>query len=1655
MSEVKHSLTFIDSIKETCKIGLYADALSKAENQWGPIHTWKSHEQVDIAIMLYINLGGDRRSDAILLHHWRNNKTCLNLLSRVFYYKLNKFGPILANQFVKENEEYFFEDKEKKAELVCFKSIIQRLFKNYSKADSLLNEAVSLDPNNNRFISLKIQLLHEQNESFEAKLQAQKQFDTFPSPANLRLLSTILRKTDGAEASLELYKQYAKQFQSASVWFTYASLLAGVHDWEGCENALSHFEKIRIVEDKEDNKALIEWKAQIAIYKQDIGLAIKLLSQSASGYWDIIRSNLEQSSGELTRKVLDVPFLKQEHMTCAPTTIAALCKFWGHEYNSQDIADEICFDGTPDTKERQWLRDHNYSFKEFELKTELAYELIDQNIPFALVTSDGFSSHIQAVIGYNQQVGTLYIMDPSNPVMQEMLTRETIESEAYNGARCIVFVPQDKRELLSQFDFPASELYPIWDSYSLAAERNDYAGAKKALDELISIAPHHRITLRVKRDIALWNNDSVSILECTNQLLERFPDQTILLNSKFLCYRDLGRRNEGIKLLSDYLTQNINLDLIGTLFNEIYDTTDDTAIKAKAVEQIKRYGGYSANCHWSLANHYWAQYSYELALEHYLYAYCLDDTNSKYVESYFMASRHLDRVKEALDFLRVRFHKYKVRSHLPAISLYEAYELLGKEHLGIEYLFEALELHPSETPLLIYLSKKLIDKGLIEQFERIKEQLVSNLEQNDFKELIARKNEKIGNFEEALEYFQSSFRQKPFANNYANSYFRLLRKRGNIAELDTILENLLKEHRDNTLILDYIADWHSDPIFREKVLTDFVSMRPDYGVIRRQLIDVRIEIGNVYQALEMAKDTCEVIIGEHINTSYLANCYLKVGDFIQAKSIAREVLSKSIDNDLAYTVLMSASRSKDEKQLSLKFVFSEIKKQTIFGDSAWNFWFDAKSCLSKNELENFIDYLLKNYQHLWYTYSLVASFYVQYDDLDEAFSHLKSGIDRFPLTPRLYNDLGQLYELNGNIPATIQAYQQALTINPAWDDVTKRLSDIFEKHGSLDSAIETVKRGIKHSPDNGVLFGYLADLHIKQNNQNEAIEALQYAVRNSTDYRWAWNQLINLCDNTERHHFPRQLASELSKQAPYQAHVWRDLAYVTDGGQDKLLLLDRSIECDRFYIHAYYDKAQYYVNKGDYKEALVILDETPWGSSLPNQLAIQKIDLLIDVGQKQLAIDKLKTILFYSQGNAHLWSKLFNLLEEEGEKEAYLDSCYKSVEQNKHDPDVLCYAAENLIKHGSKKDKEVAKNYLKKAFNLSPNDQYIVLTYVDLLVDDQDYQGALESLNSYEKFGNSCHAHARKINVLCKLQRYEEALEIYKQLILGDEADYWCLEKGFQALRERYSFKELTNLYSQFFDSLTRIQAYFYTDIALSQLNKNYKPVLWHIDQYPDGEQWSGAFLALLEFWNDKKIAPPEKVVEQYFDRIVNVPALIEQLGAAYIEAGRYKSMVKLFESSEVHDELPAFVYYHYRLALQMLNRWDDASAFIIKGLQQKPDNAIHNLKLWYAYDLVRTGQELTSEDIEIIDFSELVEIEQYVYCTLVVSLELGENSLESKLDDLTPLLRRCQQAYQTAVGQNLAEHAKRALRAKLKNAIETKGFWALLKLTWWISNRF
>ena len=85
--------------------------------------------------------------------------------------------------------------------------------------------------------------------------------------------------------------------------------------------------------------------------------------------------------------MLPVGFVRQHYQTCAPATLAALSRYWSLAADHLEIAERICYDGTPNHSERSWAEEQGFVVREFTADWIMACALIDAGIPFTLTTT--------------------------------------------------------------------------------------------------------------------------------------------------------------------------------------------------------------------------------------------------------------------------------------------------------------------------------------------------------------------------------------------------------------------------------------------------------------------------------------------------------------------------------------------------------------------------------------------------------------------------------------------------------------------------------------------------------------------------------------------------------------------------------------------------------------------------------------------------------------------------------------------------------------------------------------------------------------------------------------------------------------------------------------------------------------------------------------------------------------------------------------------------------------------------------------------------------------------------------------------------------------------------------------------------------------------
>lgn len=1654
--------------KALLKKGLYADALTLSTQHWGPIDSWRLIEQRKIASTIYAHLGGYRNSEAISLRLFRQFPDKPELLKDYWYYVLNKDGSILAKEFFDQSKTKITDPKDDD-DVIGFDAVLQRLFHNYEQSEQLIEKGRQVTDNKAWFEILHISNLIAQDEFELAFSCAQTLYEAEPKISTLRAYFNSAQHAKGLEFATDIYGQELTKFQSASMWLDCATSYAELLNWPQCERALNEYNTLKIAEDRQSKRNYLILHGQCLLARGEIKQGQAVLRQSKQYYWQAVCRNIDKYNDAVLngnvghdikinerpntgKKILDVPFYRQKHLTCAPTTMAAIASFLGKQYDSELIAAEICFDGTPDTKERQWLRDHEFSFAEFELTEQLLVELINKNIPFALVTTSGFSSHMQAVIGYNLPHGSMYIMDPSSPAMQEMLIQETIEKESFLGARCMAFVPKEQGHSLDFIDTICRHIFPIQDQYQLARQDQDADRMTSVFEQMKSVAPEHRLTLIMERDLACFFNDTKQIQGANNKLLALAPNETVLLNSQYFCMRDLGDRKGALKWLSDYLENNTNLDLSETLFNELSDTSENPELVEKLLLKLKTIGCRSASVYYSIGNYYWATQEFVKAKEYYFISHCMNDTNAVYVENFFKMANILGESEHALSWLNKRVEKYQERSASPAISLYHAYCIVNQKANGIAVLKNALSLHPKDSELVSTLSFALADVGEIEALQALITSKKDVLSERLRVKLTARLNELQGLMEQACDCYYQLYSDAPFITDIANLYFQSLTKFGATEKLNNELQTLIEQHPKISTVYIHAANWHNDPQFLVENLATGLALRPDNWFLHQTLINAYLQLNQYPEALKQAQEAYQRHNRGPFQTAYLAKCYYYCNDFEQATQLAKQVLNIDVDNSTALWLITATGSGNEDKQQSLSYVKQLLIEQHSIDSGIWHYWYEGRHILPESELQNYVDMLLSRYHNNWSSYCIAAQFYSQFHKMDKAIELLNIGQEKFPLIPRMYSEQADIELAIGDISAAIESTKKALKINPSWDTVAKKQSELYEKQGNLIQAKQTIADCLTHNSLDGILHGFYADYALKLNNKEEALKHLKQAIRFNIDYPWGWEQLQEITTELGVPEQALELADELTTNQPHLAPTWRFKAYLADDRQTKKQCFEKAIICDPMDESSYAQLSQLYTRQGEFTAAIDLLNSTPWGEQLPVELATAKAELLSQTGRDDEAATVLYQLLFNQSGLIQAWQKLYGifsrLIDHDNKyKLQAVEAAQRHITLNPHDPDVLCVAGEQLLAYG---DKQEATECLKRAYELSPSDEYIMLTYVDRLVELAQFEAALTCLIDYEKVSLVNFALARKVNVLTQLQKIDEALDAFTLLISNQCDIYGTLHHAYKSLNTHVAAEKLVELLSQQLENCSRMQASLWADkFLLLHKRKPVNKLLAQIDTIQSQQSWAGAFSSVLDYLHDKSEIPADDMISNNKSRLHQDEQLVMRLTDVYIQAGHYYNVIHLFDGIDDLSKLPMAGFYNYAVCLLMLNRGQDASLIIHQGLQVDADHTLHNLLVWGHADNWIQTHKISPEELNLIDQRELIQTEQYIFNALNLMSRLELNKHNRSLPNIKAELSDLRNSYNQVAGMTVCDVFHRKCKAAIKTLVAPQGVWQNLQLAW------
>ena len=116
-------------------------------------------------------------------------------------------------------------------------------------------------------------------------------------------------------------------------------------------------------------------------------------------------------------------------------------------------------------------------------------------------------------------------------------------------------------------------------------------------------------------------------------------------------------------------------------------------------------------------------------------------------------------------------------------------------------------------------------------------------------------------------------------------------------------------------------------------------------------------------------------------------------------------------------------------------------------------------------------------------------------------------LQQFPCSSFLYNICGAVYQGLGQLDASVEVYNKALTIKPEYVEAYNNMGVTLKEQGKLEEAIEAYNKALAIKPDYAEAYYNMGNALKEQGKLEEAIEAYNKALAIKPDYAEAYNNM--------------------------------------------------------------------------------------------------------------------------------------------------------------------------------------------------------------------------------------------------------------------------------------------------------------------------------------------------------------------------------------------------------------------------------------------------------------------------------------------------------------------------------------------------------------------
>lgn len=1324
--------------------GYYLKAYQEALGHGDPSR-WSGVRGLVWASRLASNLGAPRLANARALQAFRCARGDAEALFYAAGAVLNGKGPLAALQFVEAHQARIVAASiERRADLVALQARILARFRDFDRALQLMDEAERLCPASPWIFverSFILRLADRYQESFEAAAQAYSLNARYrPSIQALVQAQKLLGRGDEAYA---LLTEAARDQESAALWLQLSEWHIERERYAEADAGYAAFKMLSPMMEPAVASWLAGARARVAYLSGAHEQAAAFAGAAGGHYFDTMATRLNATlmveKTNARRVELAVPFLRQHHMTCAPTCLAMLAHYFKKPADQAAIAAEICYDGTEDHKERHWAESNGYTVKEFTVDWATTVALIDRGLPFCLNTQETASAHLQIVMGYDPVLGLLLIRDPFSHAVGEFLAVEFFERYRHNGPRGMVMVPQNDAKRLEPVLFVDAQLYDERHAMRRAMLTYDRVAAEHALARAAERHAEHWMVLSMRLELARYDSDGKTVLDLTERLYALNPANKRYLHLRLNTLREHARQNIRVAMLEDLVRKPgcdtvFYVQLADELRHNRQRLDEAESLLHRAIAQRPQDG----STYWYLAEIFRQKRQWGEAARLARLAACLDETNEFLAAAYFNAARFVDGGQgEAVAFLRRRFERFGLQSTGPARTLHWALGVAQQTAESFAVLEDALRLRPDDGELLLYAADAYAGHGSHARADDLLKRAADRVLPLSYSEALATIAELRGERRTALRHWQTVAKLCPQALEAHNRIATLLDKMQSRHQAVAYMQGIVAQYPDNRYLRKALVEWLRDHDSPElgAALEGLISVWPQDSWAHRELALYYAGTGRfglADQALAAAQILDPDSYGFHYARGYVERLR---GDLPAAQTAFLAALSRHVDSSHALIQALRSTQTIGERiAIISRFKEMLLAGRTTLGDGLRAFYEQGADYLAPDEMLTALTQMHAAFDHLPEAWANLAQHHLAAHNMDAALEIVGAATARFPLHQLTWLMAASVHRACGDRPSLEDALQKSVAAQPADGHGVRQLAAFYEESGDLDREAAVLVAAIERQPLDAGNLAYLADCLWRRGDKSEAIDRLIASLKIDMRTVGAWDTLV---DWTQAHGEPDRagnVARDLAQKRPDDAWAWTCLARVLRGPKhlsERLAALDHALKQDDELLAAYELKADVLIDAGMMATALDVLRSAELPQDKQQVLLCKEARLLLEANEPAAAASVIAAVLSIEPMHHDGLSLRAEAAQMQGDATDYLKACEALV----------AFHPQIATSHGFLGDARVRLNDLSgakaafaRAVDIAPDYEFAAYYLFDLQLEDGEQEAAGVTLALLQTF---------------------------------------------------------------------------------------------------------------------------------------------------------------------------------------------------------------------------------------------------------------------------------------------------------------------------------